>query len=102
MEDPLPVGLGLRVPPPSTTAPPIAQVQQVDAFGRPYVPSPAVVEQPVAPLTIGPDGLCEFDELSLAQVCQPSHLYDGELKLNYADHSRCAVALLDLSIPCLR
>ena len=102
MEDPLPVGLGLRVPAPSATAPSTVQAQQVDAFGRPYVPSPAVVEQPALPLTIGPDGLCEFDELNLPQVCQPSHLYVGEHKLKHGDYSRCVVALQGLSIPYLQ
>lgn len=94
MEDPLPVGLGLRVPLPSTNVLSAPQAPHPDTLVRPYVPGPAVVEQPTPPITLGPDGLCEFDELNLAQVCQPFHLYVGELELNYGEY-RCAGVLQD-------
>ena len=57
MEDPLPVGLGLRVPLPTTTT-----SQSSNPFCIP------VVSTPPKAINVAADGLCEFDELDLIQV----------------------------------
>ena len=63
MDEPLPVGLGLRVPPPSNPA--TTSLQTSIPYVNPTVPST---------LTISADGLCEFDELDLHQVRIYSYL----------------------------
>ncbi|CAA7264437.1 unnamed protein product [Cyclocybe aegerita] len=61
MEDPFPVGLGLRVPIPSASA---GQYSAPTGVGY---QNPQPVE-PQRVITPGPDGLCDFDELSAPQM----------------------------------
>lgn len=66
MDEPLPVGLGLRVPPPtqnSLESTSLPTLSFVDITTTP-VSTPAVPKK----LNISEDGLCEFDELDLSQV----------------------------------
>lgn len=67
MDEPLPVGLGLRVPVPDAGSPttPLTQFG-MHALLAPTAPPP--VPAPVTSVIIGQDGLCDFDELSLLQV----------------------------------
>jgi hypothetical protein len=64
MDEPLPVGLGLRVPLPSTLAipNPVVIAQSL------YSPAPPPVQETPKDLEPGPDGLCDFDDLTLSQV----------------------------------
>ncbi|PPQ71310.1 hypothetical protein CVT24_012036 [Panaeolus cyanescens] len=65
MEDPLPIGMGLRVPPPSgaIAAPPVSNyAAHAAAQQQPQTPS-----LPRSPL-VGEDGLCEFDSLDHPQM----------------------------------
>lgn len=66
LEEPLPVGMGLRVPVPKVSASTPAQhpVYHVGVHGT---AAPPPLEPPRA-CVVGPDGLCEFDELALVQV----------------------------------
>lgn len=66
LEEPLPVGMGLRVPVPKVSASTPAQhpVYHVGVHGT---TAPPPLEPPRA-CVVGPDGLCEFDELALVQV----------------------------------
>ena len=68
MDEPLPVGLGLRVPPPSQTTP--ASTISFQAQPTLYYVNNSVVPAPTVPrkINISEDGLCEFDELDLIQV----------------------------------
>ncbi|KAF8797821.1 hypothetical protein BYT27DRAFT_7204023 [Phlegmacium glaucopus] len=65
MDEPLPVGLGLRVPPPSSSG--TSGLQQPPPY---YVDNTIAVSAPSVPktFTISADGLCEFDELDLMQM----------------------------------
>ncbi|KAF8881664.1 hypothetical protein CPB84DRAFT_1817227 [Gymnopilus junonius] len=61
MEDPLPIGLALRVPLPTGSI--LAQNQGY------YAPNPAPeVPETLKTLVPGPDGLCDFDDLSVGQM----------------------------------
>ncbi len=62
MEDPLPIGMGLRVPFPEGSVAPVPQpnIYQIVSFVSP-------VEVPTDPEP-GPDGLIYFDDLSRFQV----------------------------------
>jgi len=64
MDKPLPVGLGLRVPLPST----VAVANSVAIAQNWYSTVPPPVEETPKELQPGPDGLCDFDDLTLAQV----------------------------------
>ncbi|KDR71552.1 hypothetical protein GALMADRAFT_253891 [Galerina marginata CBS 339.88] len=62
MEDPLPIGLGLRVPiPTGAVAAPAANMYQSVPVPQPEPEVPKV-------LVPGPDGLCDFDDLTLPQM----------------------------------
>ena len=63
MDEPLPVGLGLRVPLPST----LASANPVVIAQNMYTPAPPVQETPKE-FEPGPDGLCDFDDLTLSEV----------------------------------
>lgn len=62
LDDPLPTGLGLRVPLPDSS-----KIQEPPRY--PYGPVP-VPQNPPSPIQIatGPDGLCDFDDLTLQMV----------------------------------
>jgi len=62
MEEPLPIGMGLRVPMPST----FTAVNPVPQY--PYPTTPAAVQETPKDIERGPDGLCDFDDLTLPQV----------------------------------
>lgn len=64
MEQPLPIGMGLRVPMPST----FAAANPVPQYSYPGIPAPAVVQETPKVLEPGLDGLCDFDDLTLPQV----------------------------------
>ena len=69
MDEPLPVGLGLRVPPPTrgsleSTSSPQPMPFYIDNTTSPVISTPIVPTK----LNISEDGLCEFDELDLIQV----------------------------------
>jgi len=67
MDEPLPVGLGLRVPPPISSG--TIGLQQPTSCYVDNMPSPAVPASTVpGKFTTSADGLCEFDELDLNQV----------------------------------
>ena len=74
MDEPLPVGLGIRVPPPTpsslarTSLPPPPPM-----FYNTALPAVSVPTTP-AKINISEDGLCEFDELDLNQVCVYNYL----------------------------
>ena len=81
MDEPLPVGLGLRVPPPIPSTSPSAAVLLAGPIVHSTVPPPTKIN-------IYEDGLCEFDELDLNQVRisnysfakdHPEHLLDEAL-----------------------
>lgn len=66
MEEPLPIGMGLRVPPPTPL--PTQSLDQrrnyniaPDTLGSAPEPSKVIVES---------DGLCEFDKLGISMVCR--------------------------------
>jgi hypothetical protein len=66
--EPLPLGMGLRVPVPDPRrcfAPPVASMWTHMAGAAPAVPAPVRVT-PVP----GDDGLCEFDEMGILEVCR--------------------------------
>ncbi|KAF9481500.1 hypothetical protein BDN70DRAFT_876298 [Pholiota conissans] len=67
MEDPLPVGLGLRVPYPTHVVP---QAQQPNIGMHHSIQATQTVVEPQTPKDVvkGPDGLCDFDDLSLPQM----------------------------------
>ena len=60
MDEPLPVGLGLRVRVPAQHA--------ANAVGPFYYSPPQVPPGPQKSPVVGPDGLCEFDDLDIWQV----------------------------------
>lgn len=64
MEQPLPIGMGLRVPMPST----FAAANPAPQYSYPGIPAPAVVQETPKDLEPGLDGLCDFDDLTLPQV----------------------------------
>ena len=73
MDEPLPVGLGLRVPPPTSSS------SEITSLPQPMIYYPDITTSPVTPtvpkkLNISEDGLCEFDELDLNQVRIYSYL----------------------------
>lgn len=73
MEDPLPVGLGLRVQHPGN----IPAGQYVSP-ARPYGVQHAgalPLEATPTPVERGPDGLVEFDELNMLEVCTSCTLH---------------------------
>ncbi|KAF8968508.1 hypothetical protein BDZ97DRAFT_1798782 [Flammula alnicola] len=67
MEDPLPIGLGLRVPLPSSNAATYAQPPNTHPYNQQNI-APAVVPEAPKVLVPGPDGLCDFDDLTLSQM----------------------------------
>lgn len=71
MEDPLPAGLGLRVPLPADVV--ALPKSRPTVGGAP----PQYEERRAKVLTCGPDGLYEFDDLSLTQVCAFEHFCLG-------------------------
>lgn len=68
MDEPLPVGMALRVPQPKNPGGPIAVSQQAH-----FIPATPVAPQVHNSPTVGADGLCDFDELDIHQV--RSYLY---------------------------
>ncbi|KAJ3717151.1 hypothetical protein C8R42DRAFT_724779 [Lentinula raphanica] len=69
LDEPLPIGMGLRVPLPDPTkvraAPPNTTIlNQIEAAAPTNSPPPQAQNQPV----IGSDGLCDFDELEPQQM----------------------------------
>lgn len=70
MDEPLPVGLGLRVPPLSSSGTPSLQPPDAGCVNNAVLP---VASTPKV-LNIAADGLCEFDELDLNQVRISSYL----------------------------
>lgn len=65
LADPLPVGMGLRVPVPDPKrCIPAPQVRPMYSIPGIYVPAEPVRAPPVP----GPDGLCEFDEMGISEV----------------------------------
>jgi ubiquitin-conjugating enzyme E2 Q len=83
MDDPLPVGLGLRVPTPITpefTAQPPLNL---------YFANNAAVSTPTVPnmTNIAADGLCEFDELDLNQVRIYSYLSVQDYLIHLLDEA---------------
>lgn len=62
LDDPLPTGLGLRVPLPDSSD---IQEPARNIYGT--VPVPQNPHPPVQ-IAIGPDGLCDFDDLNLQMV----------------------------------
>lgn len=73
MDDPLPVGMGLRVPQPdSNKIPPAPHSYFPGMAVLPGMPA-QVLPQPTVPVqqkqfTPGPDGLGDFDDLTVSQV----------------------------------
>lgn len=73
MDDPLPVGMGLRVPrPDSNKIPPaphsyLASMPVAPGMPVQYLPQPVVPVQEKE-FTPGPDGLGDFDDLTVSQV----------------------------------
>ena len=65
LEDPLPTGLGLRVPLPPDLVPISVPNVRTGSIVSSGVPQNEEVKAPV----VGPDGLCDFDDLNLNQVC---------------------------------
>lgn len=61
MEDPLPIGLALRVPLPTGSI--VAQNHNYYSNT-----TPAVTDETPKTFTPGPDGLCDFDDLTIGQV----------------------------------
>jgi hypothetical protein len=73
MDEPLPVGLGLRVLPPTSSSSESTGPQQTLIYYN--ATSPAVSTSTVpTKINISEDGLCEFDELDLNQVRIYSYL----------------------------
>lgn len=72
MDEPLPVGLGLRVPPPTQSSSEIISLPAIYYVDNttPAVSTPTVPTK----LNLSEDGLCEFDELDLNQVRIYSYL----------------------------
>lgn len=70
MEDPLPVGLGLRVPNPGWIA--AGMYVPPPSHHRPAgVPVPQVAPPPPPQdAVVGPDGLVDFDRLTIVQVSE--------------------------------
>jgi ubiquitin-conjugating enzyme E2 Q len=64
MEEPLPIGMGLRVPMPST----FSAANPAPQYSYPGIPASAVVQETPKVLEPGVDGLCDFDDLTLPQV----------------------------------
>ena len=75
MDEPLPVGLGLRVPPPTSSSSEHTSSVQLPVYYLDNTTLP-VVSTPTVPkkINISEDGLCEFDELDLNQVRICSYL----------------------------
>jgi hypothetical protein len=78
MDEPLPIGLGLRVPPPTASSSENTSSQlPIPYYYNNILTSPAV-STPTVPtptkLNISKDGLCEFDELDRHQVRIYSYL----------------------------
>lgn len=71
MEEPLPIGMGLRVPIPSASDY-IAPTPSYNAFGQSTQPAPVEIEKE---LLAGPDGMVDFDDLTLQQVRHRPILY---------------------------
>jgi ubiquitin-conjugating enzyme E2 Q len=74
MEDPLPVGMGLRVPPPDPNKmAPTPQVYPIVGMrgmsGLQQAPPPPAPPVQHKVFTVGQDGLGDFDDLSLQEVC---------------------------------
>jgi len=72
MDEPFPSGLGLRVPPPGPSAPSVAQTAVYALPGVTHQPPPPEVPKE---LTKGPDGLCDFDDLTVSQVGLQQYLF---------------------------
>ena len=74
MDDPLPIGMGLRVPLPDANAT-LIQPSSYPLYH--YATNPPPVPEVAKDLEPGPDGLVDFDELTRDQVlfnhltCQP-------------------------------
>ena len=62
LDDPLPTGLGLRVPVPDSS-----KIQEPARHFYGPVPVPPMPPPPIQ-VAIGPDGLCDFDDLTLQMV----------------------------------
>ncbi|KAH9475092.1 Ubiquitin-conjugating enzyme E2Q-like protein 1 [Psilocybe cubensis] len=65
MDEPLPIGLGLRVPLPSSAG---AVQAHPNYVGWNTQPAPTVVPETPKTLSPGPDGLCDFDDLTHSQM----------------------------------
>lgn len=65
MDEPLPIGMALRVPPPKNVGQDVVIPQQPQFLPTVVTPVAQVHNSP----TVGPDGLCEFDDLDIYQVC---------------------------------
>jgi ubiquitin-conjugating enzyme E2 Q len=70
MDEPLPVGLGLRVPPPFSSGTTSSQPPDADCVHNAVLPLASTSKV----LNLAADGLCEFDDLDLNQVRISSYL----------------------------
>jgi ubiquitin-conjugating enzyme E2 Q len=84
LDEPLPIGLGLRVPVPDVQVPPNTQGQSPAWLYLGGVPMPLagptatfqagyghppVMDKTTNKIQVGTDGLCDFDDLSISEVC---------------------------------
>lgn len=70
LDEPLPTGMGLRVPVPDLKkSVPVAPVNSLPRWSHPNIGISATPLVPTAhSLTPGPDGLCDFDEMDILEV----------------------------------
>lgn len=71
LSDPLPIGLGLRVPPPDADK--MALVRKTilvapNPMAMPGATTPVAPPEKSQPVVVDEDGLCEFDKLDVWQV----------------------------------